>query len=228
LGISIEISTVLLEIGILPKARLNIEKALNIALVIGAKNHQIKCDVNSCRISMIIKDYNNANILHKKGMVLAKQLRFRNDILQLYLLQSEIHYHEKKYSKGIKIANEAIKLAKEIGTKDLHSEALVLKAINGINGILPKKAVETLLLEALSIAEQINCSEILWKVYFEYGRFLHENKQYRRAAKYYQKCIDIFRSVVSKFKNEYDRNSYLNRPDRKEAIAIMNRIVQKD
>ncbi|GAH15774.1 unnamed protein product, partial [marine sediment metagenome] len=80
--------------------------------------------------------------------------------------------------------------------------------------VLSKLEVRKILDEAKEIAEEIGCPEILWRVYFEYGRYLQNNKEYLEALDYYQKCNGIFSDVISKIKNESYRRSYFNRPDR--------------
>ena len=57
--------------------------------------------------------------------------------------------------------------------------------------------------------------------YFEYAKFLHENKDYSTALDYCEKCMQVFKDVVGKLKNKSYKRSYLNRPDRKEAMAYI-------
>jgi tetratricopeptide (TPR) repeat protein len=140
-------------------------------------------------------------------------------------LISDIDYHEKRYLKGIETANKSVKLAKDMGTRDLHAEALMMKAKNGVKqGILSKVDAIKILDEAKTIAEEIGCPEVLWKIYFAYGRILQNNKEYLQALKYYRKCNEIFEDVISKIKKESYRKSYLNRPDRKLVATAVDEI----
>ena len=78
--------------------------------------------------------------------------------------------------------------------------------------------------EAKTIAEEICCPEILWKVYFEYGKFLQYNKVYAKALEYYEKCHKIFIDVGSKIKNESYRHSYLDHPNRQAVFSAVHEI----
>jgi len=111
-----------------------------------------------------------------------------------------------------------------MGTRDLHAEALLIKAKNGIKGILSKIEVSKLLKASERIAEEIHCPEVLWKVYFEYGRFFQDNKEYFKTLNYYRKSMGVFKSVMSKIKNESYKKSYFNRSDRQAVFIGINEI----
>ena len=145
--------------------------------------------------------------------------------LQLCLLLSEIYYNEKKYLKGFKIADKSIKIAKQIGTKDLYVEALLLKVKNSIKQkILSKKEVMIILDEAKMIAQEIGNPEVTWKVYFEYGRFFQARKKRCQALEYYLKCMEIFKEVMGKIKTKSYKKSYISRPDRQAVITAIETI----
>ena len=134
-----------------------------------------------------------------------------------------MYYHEKRYLKGIKVANKVIKLTKKIDTKDLYAEALLIRAKNEIKrNVLSKREVAKIMKEAVAIAEEINCPEVLWKVYFEYGNILQNYNEYQKALDYYEKCIDVLMDVNSKIKNESFKKSYLNRPDRQAVFMAID------
>ena len=156
---------------------------------------------------------------------MAEKLGMKHEVIPFFLLASEVYYNEKKYLKGIKIAKRAIKMAKEMALKDLYAEALLMKAKNEVKqGVLSRIEVRKILDEAMRIGEEIGCPEILWKIYFEYGKLLQDSKQYLNAFEYYQKCITIFRNVVNKIKNESYRMSYLHRPDRQAVFTKIDEI----
>jgi tetratricopeptide (TPR) repeat protein len=112
-------------------------------------------------------------------------------------------------------------------TKDLYAEALLIKVKNEIKAVLLSKLeIIKYLDEAREIAEEISCPEVLWKIYFEYGRFLQDDKQYLRALEYYQRCHDIFGDVGGKIKNESYQNSYLDRPDRQAVFTAIDEIKE--
>jgi tetratricopeptide (TPR) repeat protein len=224
--LSNNIGKVFCEIGLLSKATTYLMGALKVATECEYKDIMIDCYLSLCLMNIIIKNYDLANEYFEKGIEVSKKLGMRRESLQFYLFISMIYYHTKKYSKGIKITNRVIKMATEMGTKDLHAEALLCKAKNGIHGILSKIEVNNLLLEALRITEEIKYPEILWKVYYEYGQFLQKDKKYLEAIEYYQKCNNIFKKVGSKIKNESYRQSYLHRPDR-EAVMIAAKEINK-
>jgi tetratricopeptide (TPR) repeat protein len=209
------ISAVSIEIGEFSRAKSYLVDGSKTAAAIFAKDREIERYIALCRINVILGNYIVASDYCEKGIKITKELKKRWLLLQLYVLGAEINYYEKKYLKSIKIADKTIKLAKEMGTKDLFAEALLLKAKNGVEqDILSKVEIMKTLNDAKQIAEEIGCPEVLWKVYFEYGRFFQSNKQYPKALEYYQKCNRIFETVISKIKNERYKKSYLNRPDR--------------
>jgi predicted ATPase/Tfp pilus assembly protein PilF len=215
----INISSIFINIGVFSVAKRYIEDALMIAEFIGGKDMEIECYVPLCRMSIMMKDYVTAVDYYEKGIKIAKKTGSRPQLLELFILVSEINYHRQKYSKGIKFANKAIKMAKEMGTKNLYAEALLNKAKHEIKrGIISKIDIIRFLDEAKTIAEEIGCPEILWKIYYEYSRFLQKNREYRKALQYYSQCIAVFKDVVSKIKIVSYKKSYLNRPDRQVAI----------
>jgi tetratricopeptide (TPR) repeat protein len=116
-------------------------------------------------------------------------------------------------------------LAKEMGTKDLYVEALLMKVKYEIKQkSLSKSEIMKLLDEATKIAEEIECPEIIWRVYFEYGVVLQAYKEYSGALEYYEKCIEIFKHVSNRIKNKSQRKSYLDRPDRKIVFTALDEI----
>ena len=171
------------------------------------------------------KDYVTAIDYYEKGITFTKKTGMRQRLLRFLLLVSEIYYHEKKYLRGIKNANKAIKMAKETGLKDLYAEALLIKAKNEIKlSVLSKIEILQILEEAKRLAEGIVCPELLWKIYFAYGRFLQDNNEYLTALEYYQRCNRIFGSVCKKLKKESYKKSYLSRPDRESVITCAREI----
>jgi len=221
----IHIGLLNIEIGKFLKAKRYIKKALNIAVGIGAKDIELECNIGLGRINTIMSDYVTAHDYYEKGIRTAKESGLKLQVLRFLLLLSEIYYHERKYLKGIKIANRAIKIAKQMGTKDLFAEALVLKAKNGLEqDIFTKIEIMKTLSESKGIAEEIGCPEVLWKVYFEYGLVFQRNKRYLKALEYYEKCNGIFNDVISKIKNESYRICYLSRPDRQAVDSAIKEI----
>jgi tetratricopeptide (TPR) repeat protein len=110
-----------------------------------------------------------------------------------------------------------------LGAKDLYAEALLMKVKNELKqNRLSKIEYIKILDEAKGIVEEIGCPEILWKIYFEYGRFAEKYREYYEALSYYEKCILIFKDVVNKIKNESFKKSYLNRPDRHAVFSAVN------
>jgi serine/threonine protein kinase/tetratricopeptide (TPR) repeat protein len=211
----INIGSVFIEIGKFSRAKIYIENALKIATDIGAKNVEIECYIHFCRMNILLENYDFAIDNYKKGLKIAEQIGMKRFVLWFFILISEINYFTEKYLRGIKFANKALKLAREMGTKDLYAEALLMKAKNGVKqGILSKTEYFTILSEAIKIAEEIDCPEILWKIYSTCGKFLKEYEEYQKASKYYQKCVVVFRNTINKIKNKAYKKSYLNRPDR--------------
>jgi hypothetical protein len=112
-----------------------------------------------------------------------------------------------------------------MGANDLHAEALLMKTKNEIeHNILSQTEITNLFNEIRIIAEETRCPEIIWKVYFEYGKFLQNNEEYLESLKNYRKCNKIFGAVISKIKNESYRKSYLNHPDRQAVYAAKNEL----
>ena len=221
----VNISSAFIEMGQFEKAERYIVDALNITATLELRDIEVDCYLNLCRISLITRDYAAANDYYKKGMRIAGELKIKLQLLQLLLLVSEIYYHRKKYLKGIKISNKLIKLAKKMGTKDLHVKALLIKVKNKtVQGALSKIEVFNVLDEAIRIAEEISCPEVLWKVYFEYGRLLQDDKDYGKSLSYYKRCNEIFERVGTKIQNEANRMSYLKRPDRQLIFTATNQI----
>jgi tetratricopeptide (TPR) repeat protein len=219
------ISSVFIEMGGLSRARKYIEEAFKIMTNTKEKENEIVCYIELCRYNIITEEYRTANHYCQIGIKYAKEFAMKRQLLQLFLSVSQIHYHEKRYLKGIKVANKAVKIAKQMGTKDLYAEALLIKSKNEIKrGILSKIEIMTILNEAKRIAEELDCPEILWKIYFEYGNFFCRGKQYLKALDYYKKCCEIFARVGKNIKNKSYRKSYLKRPDRYAVITAINNI----
>jgi len=216
------IASVFIELGEFSKARFYINKALKIAISIGLKEVEIECYILLCRINIIKKDYAIACNYYKKGMKLAKEANMKQQSLLFWLLLSEINYFEQKYSEGVEIANKAINSAREINTKDSYAEALLIRAKNEIKqDFLPKIKIAQSFKEAIKIAEEIKKPELLWKVYFEYGKILQQGQQCKEALEYYQKCIKIFIDVTEKIKAKRYKESYVNRSDRQELFTAI-------
>ena len=70
--------------------------------------------------------------------------------------------------------------------------------------------------------------KMLWKVYFEYGRFSEKYREYYEALNHYEKCIVIFKDVVDKIKYESFKKSYLNRPDRHAVFSAVNALYARN
>jgi tetratricopeptide (TPR) repeat protein/tRNA A-37 threonylcarbamoyl transferase component Bud32 len=223
----VRISSVFIELGAFSRARRYVEDALEIATMIEAKNIEVECYIALCRINIVIKNYVAASNYSEKGMRIAKKIGLKRQLHQFLLLVSGIHYYEKKYLKGLKIADKSIKMAKDMGTKDFYVEALLIKTKNEIKqGILSKIEIFKILNEAKKIAEELGCPEILWQVYFLYGRFFQDDKQYFKALDYYDKCNNVFENVCSRIKNKSYQRSYLDRPDRQAVYHAKNEIAR--
>jgi len=221
-GLFIDIGSVLIEIGEFSKAKRYIKEALKFAIATGLQDSKIECYIALCRINIMMGNYELANYYYEKGIKIAKPSEMKQYILQFFLLISEIYYQEKKYLKGIKIANKAIQYAKEMGTIDLYVDALLLRTKNEIEvGALSKREITKIMEEAVKVAQEIDYPEILWKAYFEYGNILQSNCEYRKALDYYQQCIEIFVDVSGKIKSKSYRQSYLHRYDRR---AVFNAV----
>jgi len=221
----IDVGSLFKEIGEFSIAQRYIEKALKIATTSDLKLSEVRCYIHLSSLYIIKGNYAIAYGYYKKGIEIVKKTYMRQEYNQLFLLLSEIYYHEKKYLKGVKIANKVIKTTIDLGPKDFYAEALLLKAKNEIEqGILSRLENLQILDEAKKVAEEIGNPEVLWKVYFKYGRFLQDNKQYTKALEYYQKCNGIFKDIGSEIKKESYRMSYLNRPDRRVVFYAINEI----
>ncbi len=221
----VKISSTYIEIGRFSIAERYVKKALKTATRLNSKELKTECYLVLCQMNIMIKDYHLARDYCREGIIKAEELMMRRQLLQFLILLSEIDYREEKYIKGIRVANKAVKLAKEIGTRDLYADALLRKVKNEIKkGNLAKTEVFRNLDKVKKVAEEIDCPEIRWKIYFEYGRFLQDKKDYLKALGYYKKCIRIFMDVSNKIKNEVHRKSYLNRPDRQEVYSSVNEI----
>jgi len=221
----VQIGSVFKDIGTFMKAQKYISDALNLTTAVDSEDIKMKCYMHLCCINLILGNLIDAIDYQKKGIAIARKTGMKRELFQILLLLSRIYFNEKKYSKGINVANKALKLAKGMGTKDLYTEALLMKVKNGIKqGVISKVEVFKILEEAKKIAEEIGSPEILWRVYFEYGRYLQNNKEYLEALDYYQKCNGIFRDVISKIKNESYRKSYLQRPDRQAVDTAIKEI----
>ena len=224
-GSFIDISSIFIELSEFSRAKRYVDSALKIASAIRAKELESICYIVLCRIKTISKDYSIAKYYYEKGIEITEELGTKRLSIHLFLLLSEIHYYEKRYLKGTKISKKALKLAKELNSKDLYLKALLINTKNKIEqGILSKTEVINILNEAKGIAEEIGSPEIPWKVYYEYGRNLQDYKEYHKALEYYQKCIEIFKDLSSKIKNESYRKGYLNHPDRKTVFNDIDRI----
>jgi serine/threonine protein kinase/tetratricopeptide (TPR) repeat protein len=222
--IYINISSALVAIGQFSKASKYIENSLKITTALGMKDIEIDSYRILCCINLIKKNYSRAQIHFEKNMKMAKQLGTKIQLLQSYLLLSEIYYHKNEYTKGSKLASKSMQLAEMMGTKDLYAEALLLKARCGKYGNLTKNEVFEILKEAMQIVEEIDCPEILWKIYFEIGRNFQDDKEYHKAIRYYQLCNEIFEVVGGRFKKETYKISYLNHPERKQIFTSTNEI----
>ena len=220
-----DISSVFIDLGRTLKSRRYAEDALSIATNIRRKDLQLKCHIILCLISLIKNDSIIDRYFYKNEIKIVKKLGLKRELLQFLLLLSEIDYHKQKYLEGIVVANRVAKAAKAMGTKDLYIEALLLKVKNGIRqGILAKSEVVGILDEAKKIAEEIGCPEIIWKVYFEYGKFFQHHKDYLRALQYYKQCVTVFIDVSGRIKQKSYKESYLNRPDRQLVYAAIDEV----
>jgi serine/threonine protein kinase/Tfp pilus assembly protein PilF len=222
--IYINISSVYVAIGKFQRAEKYIKDSLEITTALGLRDLEIDSYRILCCINLLNKNYDRAQIYFKKNMKIAKQLGTKIQLLQTYLLQTEMYYHQSEYTKGSKIANKLIQLAKMMGTRDLYAEALLLKARCGKYGGLPKNEVFEILKEAMHIAEEIDCPEIVWKIYFEIGENFKNDEEYHEAIRYYDLCNGVFNAVGRRFKKESYKISYLNRADRKQVFTSTNEI----
>jgi len=224
-SILVNVSSVYVETGKLAKAEKHALEALKIVSRQTLLEEEVECYIVLCQINSIKRNYTAAVDCYKKGIPIAKRIGMKRIVLRLFILLSEIYYIEGRYSKSIEYAINAIKMAREMGTKDLYAEAMLIKTKSEIaQDTLPYAEVLRILDEVRMIATEIGNPEILWKVYFTHGYYLHNLKQYRRASHCYKRCVDVFKSVICKFKSESLRTSYLNRPDRQAVISVMKRM----
>ncbi len=224
-GLFTDISSTLIEIGEFSGAEKYVNKALKLAKSTGLKDAEIECYLALCRINTMMGNYQIAHDYYEKGLMMAEEFGMKHELLQFLLLASAIYCCEKKYLKGFKIANNAIKIAKEIQSRNLYVETLLIKVKNGIKqSVLSEKEGFKILNDAKEVAEEIGCPETLWKVYLEYGRLLQNNEEHLKALENYQKCIEIFMSVSNKIKNKTYKKSYLYRPDRQTVFAAIDTI----
>ena len=219
------IGSVFTEIGEFSKAKRHIENALKIADTLGLKDVEIEYYMVLCRINIILEDYALATDCYEEGIKKAKKLGMKRRSLQFLLLAAQIYYHKNRYLEGLKIANKSVGLAKDMGTKDLYAEALLMKAKHEIKqDNLSRVELIKILDEATKVAEELDCPEILWKIYYSYGRFFQAHKKYLVALDYYHRCNKIFGDVCAKITKESYKKSYLTRPDRNKVIAAANEI----
>jgi tetratricopeptide (TPR) repeat protein len=223
----IDIGSIFIEIGEFSRAKKYITDALSLATSIGAEKVKVECYKHLCRMSIMMKNYAIGYDFYRKGIRSAKELEMRRHLLEFYILASDMYYHEKKYMKGVKIADRTITIAKEIGIKDLYAHALLHKVKNGVKqAILIKIEAIKFLDEAKMIAEEIGCPELLWSVYYEYGRFLQDDMQHLRALDYYEKCNRILAEVSAQIRNESYKKNYLGRADRRLVDTAINEIAR--
>jgi serine/threonine protein kinase/tetratricopeptide (TPR) repeat protein len=221
-SILVNMSSVCAETGELSKSEGHALEALTIVSGQTLLEEEVECYIVLCQLNSIKKNYTAAVDYFKKGIAIAKKIGMKRTVLRLFILLSEIYCNEKWYPKSIACAHKAIKMAHEMGTKDLYAEALLLKIKCEIaQDTLPYAEVLRMLDDVRMIAAEVGNPEILWKVYFTHGYYLHNLKQYHKASQFYKRCVDVLKSVICKFKNESLRTNYLNRPDRQAAITIM-------
>jgi serine/threonine protein kinase/tetratricopeptide (TPR) repeat protein len=221
----INIGSVLMEMGSLSQAKRYSENAMKVADIHRLKNVVCEYCMILCHINILSEDYVNAYEYYEKGRDIAEKLGLKRQSLQFYLLASQISYHKSSFLKELRIVTKSVELAKEMGTKGLYVEALLMKVKYEIKQkSLSKSEIMKLLDEATKIAEEIECPEIIWRVYFEYGVVLQAYKEYSQALEYYEKCIEIFKSMSNKIKNKSHRQNYLDRPDRKIVFTALDKI----
>ena len=218
-----KMASLFIDIGEFSKAVEFINNALKLTATIDSKTVRADCNRYLCFINLIRGDYAFAYDYYKKGTKIAKNLGFKKDIIWFSILLAEIYYFRSKYLQAFSVANKSLSLARETGTKDLCVRALLMKIKNGTKqNILSEFAAIELFNEAVRVAEEIGYPETLWKVYFEYGNFLKENKKRLQALRYYRQAIMILKNVVARIRNQSYRNSYLMRPDRKAVIEAIS------
>jgi serine/threonine protein kinase/tetratricopeptide (TPR) repeat protein len=215
-------SSTLLECGEIQKAKKYIMDALKITKDNDSTDDEIECDITLCHMYILLKNYGEAFDYYREGLRTAKKLGTKRSIVRLLLLGVEIYYHEQKYKRALEASKKAIKIARRMGTRELYVEALLSYVKNNVT--LPKKELKNMIEEAIKIAEEIGCPEVLWRVYFTYGRFYQEHKQNLKALNYYQQSIEIFKDVTSRLQNESQKQRYLNHPDRQAVIVAVREI----
>jgi serine/threonine protein kinase/tetratricopeptide (TPR) repeat protein len=216
-----------LEIGELRKAKNYVEKALRIAIDVRKDTIKGMCYVQLSWIYFMVQHYTDALDFCKRAIVIARKTETNVDILRSYLVISKVYYAIKKYKRGLKIVMKTVKQAKALFTKDLYVDALLMRAkYEIVLGNLSYVEIAKVLDEAVKIAEKIGAPEYLWQVYFEYGRFCQIKREYLLALGYYQKCVEVFRSVSRKIRNKSYRHRYLNRFDRRAVFTAVDTVGQ--
>jgi serine/threonine protein kinase len=222
-----EIGCLYLEIGKLTMAKKYVESSLRIVANSSSKKVEIDCYAYLCQIYLLIEDFKTAAQYYRLGMRCAKETGLRRVIFRFLLLYSAICYYKEKHKEGIDAANRVIKFAQERGMKNLHVEALLFKVKNGLQqrSLLKIKALN-ILDEAMRIASDSGRSEVIWRLYFEYGRLYQNDGQYSMALDYYKKCNKIFRKVGCRMKCEADRKYYLKHPGRHAVFTAIHEIEE--
>ena len=219
------LGSLLIEIGEFKAAKKRINDALTIARSIERKNLEVDCYVHLCRMNLIENDKFGALNYYGQGSRLAQQTGMKQRLLRFWLLASEIFYKEKEYSKGVRFADRVIQGTESTGLKNLYADALLLKAKHELKQDMLSKVEYLQALEgAKKIAEEIGCPEILWMIFYEYGRFFQEHKKNLAALEYYHRCNKIFGDICGKITKESYKKSYLTRPDRDAVITAANEI----
>ncbi|KPJ73114.1 hypothetical protein AMJ52_04325 [candidate division TA06 bacterium DG_78] len=212
-----------LEIGEISRAKRYGRDALKIAAAFALQDVEIECYTTFCQIHLMMHDYALAHDYCKKGVGIAKKLKMKRRLVQLFLLLTEIYYYEKKYHEGFEMACRAADTARNMGAKDVYVKALLMKAKHGYKvGVLSQTDSTLIYNEAIKLAEEINYPEILWKVHFAYGEMHQENRAYRKALRYYKKCIKTLVDVTSIMKHSAMRKCYLHRSDRQAVFAAID------
>jgi serine/threonine protein kinase/tetratricopeptide (TPR) repeat protein len=220
--LSCNIGAFFVEIGEFRKAMRFIEDSLRRAHNIESNDIRIKCNMTLCLMHTILKNIKKAKYHYEIGANLVEKSISKNFLHKLLILNAYICYYEQQYRRGIIIVDRVIKAVKKIGRRDILVEALLIKAKSEMkHNVLSKIEIYKILTEAKTIAEEIKCPEILWKIYFEYGKFYYGEREFSKASYYYKKCVGMLKDVSSKFKNKSYERSYLNRPDRQ---AVFNTI----
>jgi serine/threonine protein kinase/tetratricopeptide (TPR) repeat protein len=220
-----EIGSLYEEIGKLNVAKKYIENSLRIVINSSSKKVEIDCYRYLSHIHVLIGDYRKALQYYELGVRCAKKIGLRRALFQFFLLYSAICYYIAKHKEGVDVVNRVIKFAKEKEMKNIHAEALLYKVKNGLReGSLLKMEALNILDEAMNIASDIGRQEVIWRLYFEYGRLYQDDKQYSKALDYYKRCSKIFREVGCKIKSETNREYYLKHPDRRTVFTAIHEI----